>query len=226
MKGEKFSSGLTVKCYSEKYTVSRIELLESLARNRKVIHVGCADHIPLVKEKMDKGAWLHGCLKKVAERIIGLDIDSSAIEVLRNMGITDIYPSNIMNEPVIEEISGTHWDIIIVGEVIEHVNNPIEFLKSIKEKYGFCVDELVVTTPNAFRLNNLINTLKNNEYINSDHRYWFTPYTLGKLITLSGMEVIDFYLVNNSGKKNRIKSKLIRLFPLLNETIVMHARLK
>jgi hypothetical protein len=55
--------------------------------------------------------------------------------------------------------------------------------------------ELVTTTPNVFRIQNLINTLRAREYINSDHRYWFSPYTLAKVLSQAGYDDVEIDLV-------------------------------
>ena len=78
------------------------------------------------------------------------------------------------------------WDYMILGELIEHVDNPVAFLRTIKQKFQGKVNKIIITVPNAFNILSAKYMKKNVECINSDHRYWFSPYTLLKVATLSG----------------------------------------
>lgn len=60
------------------------------------------------------------------------------------------------------------------------------FLKSLKKGLGNNARELIVTAPNAIRWEKFKNLRKGIECINSDHRYWFTPYTLAKIVLETG----------------------------------------
>ena len=74
------------------------------------------------------------------------------------------------------------WDYLVAGEIVEHLDNPVEFLRLLNERYKQRVDKIIITVPNAFRINNLTFSMKGQECINTDHRYWFTPYTICKVV--------------------------------------------
>ena len=49
LKGEKFSNGLSVKYDRTRYeAISREAAITGLIKDSNVIHIGCADHIPLI----------------------------------------------------------------------------------------------------------------------------------------------------------------------------------
>ena len=75
------------------------------------------------------------------------------------------------------------WDFVLLGEIIEHVDNPVDFLKSIKDKFKPFSKKIIITAPNAYSYTHVLSYIENNvELINSDHRFWFTPYTILKLM--------------------------------------------
>ena len=89
-------------------------------------------------------------------------------------------------------LKSEQWQYIVLGEVLEHINNPVEFLTQLNSNFKGHVDSIIITVPNAFALKNIKNAFRNVEEINSDHRYYFTPYTLGKILTLSGYRNMEF----------------------------------
>ena len=84
---------------------------------------------------------------------------------------------------------------------------------------------MVFSTPNAFRFNNVINTLKGFECINTDHRYWFTPYTLSKVLTDSGYKIDDVFLCEHSRVNwfSFFKKIMIETFPVFRDTLIIVA---
>jgi hypothetical protein len=84
---------------------------------------------------------------------------------------------------------------MVVGEVLEHLGNPADFLASVRKSYRNCCRRLLVTVPNALRLENGVFALLSREVINSDHRCWYSPYTLAKVLTEAGFHVTEVSLV-------------------------------
>lgn len=184
--GELFSPGLDIYFSLDKYPdQTRISKILEITKNKRVIHVGCADHLPLIDEKIRTRKWLHGLLIENSEHCIGVDIDKKAVDYITNkLGIKDVYCFNILNDNLILQ-DNLHWDYMILGEIIEHVDNPVAFLQALQKRYVGKIDKILITAPNVF--NNLtIKSIKNNiENINTDHRYWFSPFTLMKIVTKS-----------------------------------------
>jgi hypothetical protein len=62
--------------------------------------------------------------------------------------------------------------------------------------------------------------LKNIENINTDHRHWFSPFTLQKLLCDTKFEITGFYLINGFWGPFycNLKQRIInRLFALLGK---------
>ena len=108
--------------------LDRISLLEKLAKDKKVIHVGCCDHIPLIQNKIKNKTWLHSILHNSSKRCVGIDINEDGINYLKdNLGYEDVLCGNIIEEEF-NIIKEEHWDYMIIGEILEHVDNPCLFV--------------------------------------------------------------------------------------------------
>lgn len=90
------------------------------------------------------------------------------------------------------------------GEVSEHIDNPVDFLRSIRENMAPAPSELLLPFRMRSAYADLRVSLKNLEMINSDHRFWFTPFTLMKVVRQAGITVEGFDLC--------VDEKTIRFF--------------
>ena len=143
---------------------------------KKIIHVGCAEHINLIEKKMKEGVWLHTILEKAATKIIGVDVNHNAIEYLKNLGIDNVFELNIISDSLPKYIKNERWDYLILGEIIEHLDNPVQFLTQINRKFNLYVDEIIITAPNAFRWFNVFTRLNSTKClfsIRTKDSIWF-----------------------------------------------------
>ncbi len=222
LEGTKISTGLQVKFPDQPYA-TRIELLEKLSSSKKIIHVGFTDHKDIIRAKIKANVWLHKRLMNVSERCIGIDINCETVEFVRSeLGIGDIYCSDITSDGLPSDLKNTKWDCIILGEVLEHIDNPVLFLKNLKDKVSSSVERIILTVPNAFRYANLDFALKGKEVINSDHRYWFTPYTIMKVLTMAKIQIENVFMVEtyHNSENYEITSKN----PILRDDIVISGK--
>lgn len=180
LKGEKFSNSLKFEVpNTNPGIIYRLEFLEKISKGKNVIHIGFADHKDLILNKIKKGIWLHKLLLDNAKICVGVDVNCEAVEFVKNeLNIDNVYCIDILKDEIPENILRIYWDFVILGEVIEHIDNPVLFLKELKKKIGKISKKIILTAPNALKYSNFVLAQKNIEVINSDHRYWFTPYTL------------------------------------------------
>lgn len=207
----------------------RIDILEKISAGKKIVHLGFCDHLPIVETKIAQNRWLHARLKAVAIRCAGVDIDAVAVEVIRSRyGVDDVASGDMTSHDILPIISSDHWDLLVVGEVLEHIDNPVQFLAQIRELYRVHIDRIVITVPNAFRAGNFLGALKGIETINSDHRFFFTPYTLTKVAHQAGLqsESLTFAQFSEvSGIKRLLKKFILGKAPLLSENLILVARM-
>jgi len=118
--------------------------------------------------------------------------------------------------------------IFSIPDVIEHIGNPVHFLNAIREKFENNVDKIILTTPNAFRLQNSLNALKGVEVLNSDHRFWFTPYTLSKILTDAKYRIdrLNYFEHRKISNKYFIRKFLISKFHALRDTLIVESTLR
>jgi hypothetical protein len=89
---------------------------------------------------------------------------------------------------------------------------------------------LVLTTPNAFRYQAALQSLRGQEIINSDHRYWFSPYTLAKVMWRAGYRDIRLHAIWAEKPrpmwKGRLKGLIGGAVPAMRDVLVAEARLR
>lgn len=200
----------------------RPDYLLELFADKKVIHLGCTDHLAIIQSKLSAGNYLHSLITYVAEKCVGIDINREALDFIQSKGIDNVIFGDI-TQPGITAITEGHYDYILLGEMLEHVENPVDFLKSVVKNYGEYIDKVVITVPNAFGLPFLAGALNQGvESVNSDHKYWFTPYTIAKVIHQAGLELehLQMCLYETSKFVLQGNEALLKSKPLLLDTIV------
>jgi hypothetical protein len=222
--GTEFSSIYQFKIQGTSESLRRVELVEKLVAGKKVVHFGCVDHIPLIEQRRRTGIWLHEILAKTCTDLVGVDINEEGVQYMKDAGF-ETYNSNVVTENPPAEIVSKKWDYIVAGEVLEHIDDPVMFLKSIREKYGACTERILITVPNALSYTNFRFALRNIEMINTDHRFWFTPYTLLKVASQAGITVEDFDLCGDDKPSLFSVKWWLKDKPLFRNRIVLRGKL-
>lgn len=229
LSGDKFATAYSLDLQFDRkdyQLYSRIDLLRKLAAGKKMIHVGCVDHdIATITKKLGSDQWLHRILTAASTRCLGIDIHVEGIQYIRDqLGIADVEAADITAGPCAAIVADT-WDHMLLAELVEHIDNPVEFLTRIHANYRDHVGSLLVTVPNAFAMRNYKHAKKGRERINSDHRYWFTPYTISKVLDAAGFQVK--WLRTCGGDKPRalsfLKNGWLKYHPLLRTSIIVEA---
>ncbi len=192
---------------------TRGDVLVECSRGRRVLHIGFADHLPLIPTKRAEGTWLHDRLRRVAARVVGVDTNEDAVAYCRSVGIPDVYPGSVAEVSAQLE-SSDRFDVVLLGEMLEHVGDPVSFLRQTRLALAELAKSgrLVVTVPNAWDVETLLFALRGREYINTDHRYTFTPFTLAKVLTDAGFVVQHVDTVNGFAWRGSPQGLLFRGF--------------
>jgi len=147
----------------------RIEFIKKLTNSKRVLHVGFADY-PITNLENN----LHIQLSTNCLRLDGIDTNlTDEIVDLLTVSNGQIYRDWTELED--------NYDVIIVPEVIEHVDNVKDFL-SILSKFS---SQLIFTAPCAYyhadkSFRNYENMFV--EMVHPDHNCWYTPYTLKNVV--------------------------------------------
>ncbi len=166
---------------------NRLEFFISECKNRNVLHFGCTDW-PIFNPNNN----LHIQLSKITNSIDGFDIDKEGIQELKKYVDQDYYSDY-------KQLPNKKYDVCLIPETIEHVDNVAEFLVNISK---INASKFYITAPNCFskiRLKNYkIEKDHFFEVVHPDHNSWFSPYTLKNQIEkYSQLKVNMTYLLEN-----------------------------
>lgn len=209
--------------------VQRVDYLKQACKAQSVLHLGCTNWPYLDQSKQDD-RFLHQALAKVTSELWGLDQDREGLEALRNQGFDHLHHGDL------EDLSPTSitrtFDVVLAGEVIEHLSNPGLFLRGVT-RFMTAETELIVTTVNAYcAFRAAIYALRGrggrNEPIHPDHVAYFSYNTLELLGRRAGFHLDQFYFYDIGrehrqfvGRSTRLINDLTtRLFPQMADGVI------
>ena len=169
-----------------KKITDRNEAIILLCKDKLVLHLGCVDY-PYTREQIRDDRFLHTKIMSVARDVIGVDKDEKGIKALSEMGINNIMYADVEN---IADLKLPIFEVIVAGELLEHLKNPGLFLDAIK-KYMREDSLLIVSVPNAFCLRNFMKIPLGMERVHPGHFYYFSHATLSSLLQGCGFTIID-----------------------------------
>jgi len=178
----------------------RAEFLLDLCAGKRVAHVGFVDE-RRTEDKLEAGTWLHARIAEVADSIVGLDLSADGVSWARGCGF-EAYAVDAQSPEDIAALDLEPADVVVAGEIIEHLDAPGPFLRAMRALVR-PDGQLVVTTPNAYRLLNFLAPASGNELIHPDHTAWHSPHTLRNLLTRSGWDVEGIAYYQNPAPKLR-----------------------
>lgn len=168
--------------------VDRLLFLEKQVVNKVVFDLGALDETAY-QAKKSIANWLHARLSRSAKTVIGVDnsplIPDEGIETAHNARIVR---ANIFDLREMVEQYGTP-DIIVAGELIEHLPDTSSFLASMKTSSFLGGVELVVTTPNACCWHNLLIGLAGRESMHKDHLHVYSYKTMRTIFERNGFNI-------------------------------------
>src|SRR5512139_3059642 len=109
--------------------VQRVDLIREKAASKSVLHLGCTNY-PYTQDSIEKNMLLHLDLQKTASELYGFDFDQEGIDTLAAAGVPNLYRADLEQLDQVE--LDRKFDVIIAGEMIEHLLNPGLFLNGIK----------------------------------------------------------------------------------------------
>ena len=164
--------------------VSRIPYLAKLAGGKRVLDVGVVEHTAVHETKQD---WLHREIAKSAAYCLGVDVLEADIKILQTTGY------NVQVCDITREDPGDRFELIVIGEVIEHVGSPEEFFHAAK-RLLVPGGRLVITTPNAYYWKQIRNQIRRHKSRceSVDHVTLLFPSGMAEMAERSGL-VLDTY---------------------------------
>jgi hypothetical protein len=161
------------------------DLLTGLARDRKVLDLGCIDHSAETALALGD-AWLHSRLREVAGELVGVDLLVDDAAVLNKRGY-DIRIADVEHLDL-----GERFDLVVAGDLIEHLSNPGLFLSSVAAHLDR-ESAVVLTTPNPFNVEQFAQALFRNQIMaNTEHTMWLDPRVMHERGARSPFDIVDF----------------------------------
>lgn len=158
-------------------------------RGRNVLDLGCVRH---TLEEAEKPDWLHGMIRAAATAVVGVDYLAEEVARLNERGF------NVVCANVEDMALGARFDVIVAGDLIEHLNNVGRFLDRVREHLA---DDgiALLTTPNPVNPLRFASVLFRGEAgANPEHTCWFTEQVMRQLVDRHGMEVCEIAYVDDS----------------------------
>lgn len=150
-------------------TVDRLAFLRGVCSGKRVLNLGSAS------------GGLHSHLAAVSASIVGVDKEPGA-DIQCDL---DKEPDNLYRCLG----HGPPFDIIVAGELIEHLTNPGRLLDSLRLLMTDRETGLIITVPNASGRTYQHHNGQLHEIVNSDHCVWFSWQTMTTLLTKCGMYI-------------------------------------
>ncbi len=174
--------------------VQRVEFIKNACAGKKILHLGCTNY-PYTKEAIENEMLLHTELGKTAKELYGFDYDQAGIDILQDSGVRNLFQADLEKLEKVE-LNET-FDVIIAGEIIEHLRNPGLFLQGI-QRFMNPETNLIITTVNAycafrFIVYGLRGKGGENEPVHPDHVAYYSYKTLSLAINRENLTVKDFY---------------------------------
>lgn len=186
----------------------REKLILPYIEDKNILDVGCAD--------IRSGRFLHKFLNENSKSVIGLDINLKKATPLIKEGY------NIIIGNAENKLLHKKFDIIIAGDLIEHLNNPGCFLQNMK-KHLKKDGKIIINTPNIYSVNLLIRGIITFGNIKQfyEHSCGFDGQLISELISRYGLKVekIIYYNYNEGNIKNKILQLLSMFVPKWKENI-------
>ncbi len=209
--------------------VDRVEFILDSCKGKTVLHLGCTNW-PYTKQAIENDMLLHFAIGKEARELYGLDFDQEGIDVLESHGITNLYCGDL--EKLQDVPMDQTFEVIVAGEMIEHLNNPGLFLDGI-QRFMDSGSRLVITTINAYGASRFLQYgLRGKggtvEPVHLDHVAYYSFSTLKLLVERAGLSVNEFYFYDigqehrpyNRKIANAFNDLCVRFAPQLGDGII------
>jgi hypothetical protein len=222
--------------------VHRIQYIAQICAGKSVLDLGAMDETAYAS-KRGRGVWLHEEISKTASRVVGLDSSN----VLPSDGLRTAENAEILRGDILDVASflqRTQFspDIVVAGELIEHLENPLAFLRSFQHTPALQGKALLLSTPNATAFHNSMIGLGNRESSHADHLCILSFKTLTTLASRAGFsdwritpyhsDFAEMKLRNSGLRRALVVSgegvvrMMERMFPLLSFGLILETQIK
>jgi len=180
-------------------TVDKGKFIEEMCRGKKVLDMGCVCHDETFYNKDD---WLHSKIKGVARELLGVDYLESDVKKLQRKGF------NIICGDVTRELNiKKKYDVIIAGDLVEHLTNFEGFFKNL-DKLLTRKGVVIISTPNPFYADEFhYVSFKRSYLINPEHTCWIDPLAMNQLVSRFNFNITEIHFIKDCWKLGSLISE-------------------
>jgi len=176
--------------------VDRVGYIAAACRHRRVLDLGAMDETAW-QAKRGQGTWLHEEITRTALEVVGIDNSPVVPEEGLRTAPNGVIRRGDVGDPerLVAALQGAP-DVIVAGELLEHLENPLQFLRRFAGSAPLAGKTLLLTTPNSTALHNVLIGLARRESTHHDHLFIFSYKTLATLCTRAGFahwEIVPYF---------------------------------
>lgn len=121
-----------------------------------------------------------------------IDVSDAAIAASEPQVDADYFNADITRDPTQwpPGLSGLQCDVVVLGEVLEHLDNPGSALRSLQTLLA-PGGSFLVTVPSAFNLSVVMRMARRDENVHPEHVAYYSPSTLTRLFEMAGLRVTE-----------------------------------
>lgn len=145
------------------------------SKDTHLLEIGCASGYFLFE------------IKDYVKSVIGVELTKEYVEYAKSKGL------NVKES--LDEVPDNSYDLIVMFHILEHIDDPINFLKEVKKKLSQN-GKLIIEVPNVDDILVSVYKIKNHLdfYWEIAHNYYFSKTTLGKVMEIAGYQYEIFPL--------------------------------
>ena len=209
--------------------VMRERFILDRCHGRRVLHLGCIgfQDFPVeerIRRFKDQLHWkLMGCAD-----VTGVDYSEEAVSSVReHLGNNEVICLDVESE-LGALLKQRHFDVIVAGDIIEHLSNPGAFLGELIPCGART--EVLLTTLNAFGLKLALRNLLGIVDDSHEHSYLFSPLVMYNLLRRYGFQHLEFYggmqetVIRHTWIGAKLAAVVFRMAPRLAGTLCIVAK--
>lgn len=192
--------------------------------NKNVLHIGFIQHENMWRDKINEKDWLHSKIMSVSKSVVGIDYLKNEVEIIKKELEIECYYGDATN---LSEVKiDKKFDVIVCGELIEHIANPGLMMDGLK-RFMNKDSKLIITTPNPWRdlwVNHIFSNNDEKNWLNKEHVSWYSYQTLKQLLERYSYKEVsyDYYYAENDSNEDiiilrKIKNLIKRIFNIYYE---------
>jgi SAM-dependent methyltransferase len=171
-----------------------------LVVGQRVLDLGCVQHDA---SHADEETWLHAHLCRRAASVIGVDLLPAGVAAIQARGYRAVVGDACRLD------LDTRFDVVVAGELLEHVDEPGPFLESAR-RHLEPAGRLILTTPHAYFAYHVLEAWWSDpaRRWHPEHVAWYEPFTLSNLLARHGFTIVEGLYVTRSRKLRGLLCRL------------------